>query len=125
MSDSILLSTKKVLSIPEDYDVFDDQVVLFINSAFATLNQLGVGPEDGFSIQDATETWTDFIGVNPKYDMVKTYVYLKTRALFDPPQMGYLVTAMDSQINQLEWRLNVLREETEWRNPNPTLVPED
>lgn len=110
MSDSILTSTKKVLGIEEDYTPFDLDILMHINSALATLNQLGVGPEEGFSIEDETETWSDFLGDDPRLNSVKTYVYLKTRFAFDPPGTSYLINAIQKQIEELEWRLNVVRE---------------
>ncbi len=115
MEQSILISTKKILGLPQDYTVFDLDVITHINTAFSTLTQLGVGPPEGFMIEDETEVWDDFI--NPpdhQYNSVKSYVFLKVRQLFDPPQTSYLITAMEKQIQELEWRLNVHREETGW-----------
>jgi hypothetical protein len=105
--DSILTSVKKQLGIEEAYEHFDQDIIININTAFMILNQLGVGPEDGFVIQDKQSVWTDFIGDAKNLEAIKTYVYLKTRLTFDPPQMGYLVDAISKQINELEWRLNV------------------
>jgi hypothetical protein len=125
MSDSILTSTKKILGIEEDYTAFDFEVMTQINSAFSTLNQLGVGPEQGFQIEDASATWDQLLGLNPKYNMVKTYVQLKVRLFFDPPQTSYLLQAYRDEIAQFEWRINVLREETDWVDPDPDLPSED
>ena len=125
MSDSILTSTKKILGIEEDYTAFDFEVMTQINSAFSTLNQLGVGPEQGFQIEDASATWDQLLGLNPKYNMVKTYVQLKVRLFFDPPQTSYLLQAYRDEIAQFEWRINVLREETDWVDPDPALPSED
>lgn len=119
MSESILTSTKENLGLLEADTSFDAQILLFINGVFSTLNQLGIGPEDGFSIVNKTTTWAAFIGSDPKKNSVRTYVYLCVRMLFDPPQTGYLVEALDKQKRELEWRLNVLREETEWTDPDP------
>jgi len=107
MSDSILTSTKKILGLAEDYTAFDLDVVTHINSVFLTLNQLGVGPVNGFMIEDAEALWTDFVGTNVKLNAVKTYVYLRVRLMFDPPANSYLITSMEKQVQELEWRLNV------------------
>ena len=118
MEQSILISTKKILGLPEDYTVFDHDVITHINTAFSILTQLGVGPSEGFMIEDEEPIWADFI--NPpdsQYNSVKSYVYLKVRQLFDPPQTSYLITAVEKQINELEWRLNVTREHTEYTDP--------
>lgn len=106
---SILTSIKKLLGIEEFYEHFDQDVITHINSAFFTLNQLGVGPEEGFSIQDKNKTWEAFTEVSD-LEAIKTYVYLKVRLVFDPPQIGHLVEAIRLQITELEWRLNVQAE---------------
>lgn len=110
MSDSILINTKKILGIAEDYTVYDFDILTFINSAFSTLTQLGVGPSVGFFITDDTDLWADTNLPNDQLAMVKTYVYLKVRYLFDPPATGYLTEAMENQIKEHEWRLNIFRE---------------
>jgi len=119
MEQSILISTKKVLGIDKDYDVFDLDIITHINSAFSTLTQLGVGPAAGFMIEDDSEVWTDFIADDLQYNSVKSYVFLKVRQLFDPPSTSYLISAVEKQIEELEWRLNVHREETGWTDPDP------
>ena len=119
MTDSILNSVKKLLGLGETYTAFDLDVIIHINSVFSTLSQLGVGPNQGFMIEDDTATWSDFIPTDARYSSVKTYVYLRVRVLFDPPQTGYLVEAIQKQIAELEWRLNVQREEEKWEDPTP------
>jgi hypothetical protein len=104
---SILTSIKKLLGIEESYTHFDSDIIMYINGALMHLNQLGVGPSTGFIIQDATATWSDFISTRHDLEGVKMFVYLKTRLTFDPPQMGYLVTSIESQIRELEFRLLV------------------
>lgn len=121
MEQSILTSTKKVLGISADYTVFDLDIITHINTAFSTLTQLGVGPAEGFMIEDAEDVWPDFIVEDFQYNSVKSYVFLKVRQLFDPPQTSYLIAATEKQIQELEWRLNVHREETGWVNPNPPI----
>ena len=119
MSDSILNSTKKILGIDSDYDAFDPDIMMHINSVFSTLNQLGIGPEDGFAIEDDVATWDTFLGGDLRLNSVKSYVYLRVRLLFDPPTVSYLVEAMKQQVQEFEWRLNVQREGLSWTDPNP------
>jgi len=108
--DSILTSIKKLLGIEEDYNQFDTDIIININSTLMALTQLGVGPVEGFSITDKTATWTEFLDGRKDLEGVKTYVYLKVRLLFDPPQTGFLVDAIKNQIAELEWRLNIQAE---------------
>lgn len=108
--ESILTETKLVLGIAEDVDVFDSDVRMHINSAFGTLNQLGLGPEGGFEVEDETATWADFMLTDLRLSPVKTYVHLRTKLLFDPPPNSWSIVAMKEQIEQLEWRLNMVRE---------------
>lgn len=113
MENSILLSTKKVLGLDPSYTVFDQDVLMHINAAFSILNQLGVGPGAGFMIDDETAEWDDFVllaGTEVSISLVKTYIQLKVRMLFDPPTTSFLIEAMTKQINEYEWRLNVFRE---------------
>jgi len=119
MEQSILTSTKKILGVAEDYAVFDLDIITHINTAFSTLTQLGVGPAEGFMIEDDTKLWTDYIVDDLQYNSVRTYVFLRVRQLFDPPSTSYLITAVNDQIKELEWRLNVHREETGWTDPDP------
>jgi len=123
---SILTGTKKILGILEDYTVFDHDIITHINTAFSTLTQLGVGPAEGFMIEDETAEWVDFIDdTDLQYNSVKTYVYLRVRLMFDPPTTSYLIAAFQDQIRELEWRLNVHREETGWVDPDPPPDPSD
>jgi hypothetical protein len=118
--DSILDSVKKNLDIQADYDAFDDQIMMHINSAFSTLNQLGIGPDEGFAIEDASATWDQFLGNDPRRNNVKMWVILKVKVIFDPPTGSYhLIGAMEQQIQELEWRISVKRENEEWTDPNP------
>lgn len=119
MEQSILTSTKKILGIAADYTVFDLDIITHINTAFSTLTQLGVGPIEGFMIEDDDATWDDFVEDDLQYNSVKSYVFLKVRQLFDPPQTSYLIEATRKQIEELEWRLNVHREEDGWVDPTP------
>jgi hypothetical protein len=124
VSASILTSTKKILGIEETDTSFDLDILTHINSVFSTLNQLGIGPEQGFAIEDATPTWDAFLGTDPRLNQVKSYVYLRLRLIFDPPTSSYAITAMEKQVAEFEWRLNVYREETGWTDPDPDPVIE-
>lgn len=117
MSDSILNVTKKALGIDPEYSAFDLDIITFINSTFSTLTQLGVGPDEGFSIEDDTAVWSDFLGTDKRQNTVKTYMILKVRMLFDPPQTSFLINALNEQVKELEWRINVVRENDEWVDP--------
>jgi hypothetical protein len=119
METSILISTKKTLGIAEDYTAFDLDIITHINTAFSTLTQLGVGPAAGFAIEDESAVWADFISNDLQFNAVRSYVWLRVRLLFDPPMASYVLTAYERQIEELEWRLNVHREETEWVDPMP------
>jgi hypothetical protein len=110
MENSILKSTKKILGIDAEYTAFDLDILTHINSAFSVLNQLGIGPVEGFMIEDDIITWDAFFGPDPRLNLIKTYVYLKVRMLFDPPTTSYLIDAQNKQIQEYEWRLNVFRE---------------
>ena len=106
--DSILTSIKKLLGIGEDYVQFDADIIMHINSAFMTLTQLGVGPAEGFIIEDKTVIWSDFIEDVSKLQAVKTYIFLKVKLVFDPASIGSSTLAVyERQIQELEWRLNV------------------
>lgn len=123
MSDSILTSTKKILGISVDYTVFDLDIITHINSVFSTLEQLGIGPEGGFAIEDDSAVWTDFLGDDLRLSAVRTYVYLRVRLMFDPPTTSYLIESMRNQVQELEWRLNVVREGDSWTDPDPAPSP--
>ena len=109
--DSILVSIKKLLGIAADYTHFDPDIIMHINSVFSILTQLGVGPPEGFRIEDNTTTWNDFIGDATKIDAVKSYIYLKVGLMFDPPTSSAVLSAKERQISELEWRLNVAAEQ--------------
>lgn len=109
--ESILTSIKKLLGIAEEYEHFDADIVMHINSVFMILAQLGVGPSEGFSIEDETATWDDFLkGDIAKLSAVKTYVYMKVRLVFDPPSGSALLDSMKESIKEYEWRLNAASE---------------
>lgn len=105
--DSILTSIKKLLGIEEDYTQFDTDIIIHINSALAVLTQLGVGPSGGFLIENKNALWTDFVYGTNNLEMIKSYVYLKVRLLFDPPTSSAVMEAMNRSVSELEWRINV------------------
>lgn len=105
--ESILTSIKKMLGITEEYDHFDPDIIMHINSVFMILNQLGVGPEKAFFIEDDTATWADFLGDPTQLQIVKSYMNLKVKLLFDPPANGTVVQSMNQMISEFEFRLNV------------------
>lgn len=105
--DSILTSIKKLLGIAEEYEHFDNDLIMHINSVFSILTQLGVGPEAGFSIRDEVATWTDFLEDSSYLELVKSYVYLKVKLMFDPPLSSTTLSSMERLISEYEWRLNV------------------
>jgi hypothetical protein len=110
MEDSILTSTKKVLGLSEDYTVFDLDVLTQVNTAFSVLLQIGIGPDEGFYVEDEMTNWSDFAVPQRQLNVVKTYVFLKTRLLFDPPTTSFMIAAVNEQIKEYEWRLTVFRD---------------
>ena len=105
--ESILNSIKKMLGIEHTDKTFDDDVTIIINSVLFGLNQIGVGDENGFIINNEDDMWVDFIGERKDIESVKTYVYLKVKLIFDPPQSSFVLDAMERQIREFEWRINV------------------
>lgn len=108
--ESILTSIKKLLGIAEEYEHFDADIIMHINSVFSILTQLGVGPEEGFRIEDSITTWEEFIGDSINYESIKSYIYMQVKLLFDPPQSSTVIESMKRMINEFEWRLNVTAE---------------
>ena len=114
MENSILTSVKTVLGLAPEYTAFDEDITMHINSIFSDLTQIGVGPIDGFMIEDASAGWDEYItdDVPPnQLHSVRSLVFLRVRLLFDPPQTSYLISSFERQIEKFEWRLNVSREE--------------
>ena len=103
---SILDDVKKVLGLDAEYTAFDKDLIIHINTVFMILNQIGVGPYDGFTINGNNTTWTEYVN-DDKLEAIKTYIYLRVRLLFDPPANSFLITAMESQMREIEWRLNL------------------
>lgn len=111
--DSILTSIKKLLGIAEDYEHFDQDLIMHINSVLSILTQLGVGPSKGFSIEDENATWNDFIPEDKRLSSIRSYVYMKVKLLFDPPLSSSVMESMNRMISEFEWRLNVAVEPTQ------------
>lgn len=105
--ESILTSIKKMLGITEEYTHFDNDIIMHINSIFMVLQQIGVGPEKGFVIEDSTSTWADFLEDPTQLQIVKSYMALRVGMLFDPPASSVVAEAKKQLIAEFEWRLNV------------------
>ena len=105
--ESILTSVKKMLGIYEDDTHFDADIIMHINSVFMTLNQLGVGPSEGFSIEDDMAEWTDFVAPEENLEAVRSYVSHKVLLMFDPPDRAAVLQARESVIRELESRLSM------------------
>ena len=106
---SILETIKKLLNVAPDYKAFDTDIITHINSVFLVLNDLGIGPSEPFEIVDESETWEQF-DPDKKFSLVKSYIYLRVRLLFDPPATSFALDAMQKQIDEYAWRLNVRAE---------------
>ena len=109
--ESILTSIKKMLGIPEEYDHFDPDLIMHINSVLSILTQIGVGPSEGFRIEDDLATWEDFLGDDTNYEAVKSYVHLRVKLLFDTSTLSSaVIESMNRMISESEWRLNAIAE---------------
>lgn len=105
MDESILSSIKLALGISPELDVFDEDVLLYINSGFTNMLDVGLGPEDGFSVTDYSQTWDSFGEPVKILSQVKTYILMYVRQLFDPPQTGPLNEVITKQLGEWLWRL--------------------
>lgn len=123
MTQSILVSVKKVMGITSADESFDLDLTMHINAIFSTLHQIGIGPEEGYQIEDASDMWEDFLGVDPRLNFVKTYVYLRVRLIFDPLQNPSVIESMNKQIQELESRMSILREGDSWQDPFVPAAP--
>ena len=108
MEESILKTIKQLIGCPDDFEQFDLDLIVHINSAFATLTHLGVGPKEGYRITGADNAWSEFEDDAQKLSLIKDYVYIKTRLLFDPPTSGSLMDSLKEQLKEMEWRLYML-----------------
>ena len=110
MEPSILISTKKILGLDDAYTPFDLDIITHINGVFSILGQLGIGPSNGFMIEGEEASWDDLGIPQDQLNLVRTYVFLRVRLLFDPPTTSYLLDVYSKQIAEYEFRLSVLRE---------------
>lgn len=116
--ESILQSVKNSLGIPPQYEHFDQQILFHLNTVLAILPQIGVGPHEGFIVEDDVATWRDLIGEDEfsnRFLYVKSYIYLRVRLLFDPPSSSGAIDAMERQMRELEWRITVTKDPSEKR----------
>ena len=113
MEQSILIDVKKHLGLDGDYECFDPDIIIGINSAFMNLADLGVGPSTPFRIDGPNENWSDFLEDSPLLGFVQEYVPLRTRIIFDPPTSSFVLDAIQKRIDELEWRMNVSAEQME------------
>lgn len=103
MESSILTSIKKLLGISKDYEAFDTDIIVHINSAIMSLSQLGVVPP-GFSIKGKHERWSD-LTESKDVEAIKTYIYLKVKLVFDPPTNSFVIDAMHKELDEYTWRI--------------------
>lgn len=123
---SIMVAMKQALGLAEDYDPFDPELIMHINSAIADLHQLGVGPESGFEITGPNETWDQLLAGDPRMNHAKSYLYLSVKMKFDPPSIGYVLTSMEKLLEKTEWRINIAREDIKYPlPPEPVEIPDD
>ena len=122
MENSILTSTKKILGIGSDYTAFDLDIITHINATLSTINQMGIGPDNCVIVEDDTTQWSDLDVPDNQLSMLRTYVFLKVRMIFDPPASGFAIDATNKQILEFETRLNYIRENT---IPIPTVVVDE
>jgi hypothetical protein len=105
-TDSILDTTKKLLGFESDYTAFDLDIITHINAVFSTLRSIGVGPANGFMINDKEAVWADFTGLEMMND-VKSYMFMKVRMMFDPPTTSFHLDSLKKMAEEIEWRLHV------------------
>lgn len=105
MEESILTSIKKLLGVSKECTDFDTDIIMDINTVFMVLNQMGVGPKEGYRIEDNKSVWSDYIQDADNLDGVKSYIHLRVKLLFDPPLNSAIIEAINNSIRELEWRL--------------------
>lgn len=115
MEGSILTTVKKALGLDEAYTAFDLDITLYINSVLSILNQIGVGPVNGFQIEDKSVTWDELLGSDPRLNNVKAYVILKVRMIFDPPATSFAIAAIENNAKELEYRIYTSAEVEKWQ----------
>lgn len=103
--ESILDTIKKMLGIDAEDDSFDDDIIVILNSSILSLSQMGIGPSNGFVVTSVDDKWTDYITGTINLEGVKTYLYLKSKLIFDPPTTSNIVDAFNNTLKELEWRM--------------------
>ena len=106
-NDSILTSIKKLMGLTEEYDAFDQDILILINSVLFELEQIGVKAKDGFSLSDKTAVWSDYSDDDRLLNALKPYIYMKTKLTFDPPTSSGALESMNRIIDRFEWRINL------------------
>lgn len=108
--DSILTTIKNLMGIPESATEFDGAIIIYINREINVLRQLGVGPNEGYRVTSAEQTWADYIGDDPRLDPVKDAIHMRTKILFDSPQSAIVLECLKEQLKEAEWRLSMEKE---------------
>ena len=111
MTDSIFESVKKVVGLLGDDGSFDEDILLHINSVVSTLRQLGLSIPADFYVRDDVQTWRDLLGEFRDLDLVKSYMTMKVRLMFDPPSSSFGLKSMEEMVKEYEWRINVLTDQ--------------
>lgn len=106
-NDSILTSIKKLMGLTEEYDAFDQDILILINSVLFELEQIGVKAKEGFVLSDKTAVWSDYSDDNRLLNALKPYIYMKTKITFDPPTSSGALDSMNRIIDRFEWRINL------------------
>lgn len=114
---SILVSIKKLLGLDIAYNVFDEDIMLFINSTILSLRQIGVEIPPGFTVKSDIENWEDMIGDTKRLEAVKSYIFIKVKLMFDPPTSSFVIKAYEDQLKELEWRINAEVDKAYQNNP--------
>ena len=110
LDQSILNTIKHMLGLTDEINAFDEELIVHINGVFTILNQLDVGPDEGFMITGTDETWDQLTDQVSLATMVKELIYLKVRMIFDPPASSVVADAYNQRIAELEWRMNIQAE---------------
>ena len=113
MEESILQTVKATIGITSDQTHFDSEILMHINSIIAKLNQIGIGPTEGFRVEDESSDWSSFIGDDPNLDMVKDYISISVKLAFDPPSNSFAIDSLRKITDEYEWRLSVKATESE------------
>ena len=106
-NDSILTSIKKLMGLTEEYDAFDQDILILINSVLFELEQIGVKAKEGFILSDKTAVWSDYSDDDRLLNALKPYIYMKTKLTFDPPTSSGALDSMNRIIDRFEWRINL------------------